>query len=311
MSTLHLVDPELAPALDMIPPFAALSAATLPGMRAAVAQMARDAIAATELRGVTWEEVRIPGTPEVRALLYTPPDFVAPGPAFLHIHGGGMIVGSPDMSHAASVDTALQCRCLVLSVDYRLAPEHPFPASVEDCHAALAWLHGHAKVDGARVAIGGDSAGGGLAASLALLNKARDRLPIVAQMLKYPMLDHRTVAPHYDHPYVGEFVWQAGTNRFGWDSLLGAERDAVAPHASPALAEDLADLPPAFIAVGALDLFLEEDIEYARRLMRAGVATELHVYPGAFHAFDLMPTASTTRAFRQAWLAFLKRRLGV
>lgn len=310
MSTRHLVDPELLALLDVIPPFAALSPESLATMRLTTQQMAKDGIAATDLRGVTWAEVTIPGTPSVRALMYRPPGFVAPGAAFLHIHGGGMIVGSPDMSHATSVDTALTHNCIVLSVDYRLAPEHPFPAAIEDCYAALVWLHAHDDVDSARVAIGGDSAGGGLAASLAILNRERRRLPITAQMLKYPMLDHRTVAPDYEHPFAGEYVWAAATNQFGWDALLGKGRPVQQPgHASPAVADDLTGLPPAFIAVGALDLFVEEDIEYARRLIRAGVPTELHVYPGAFHAFDMQPQAAVTKSFRTAWTAFLSRAL--
>jgi acetyl esterase/lipase len=178
----------------------------------------------------------------------------------------------------------------VVSVDYRLAPETRFPGAVEDCYAALAWLVSQAErlgVDRERVAIGGESAGGGHAAALALLVRQRGDIKLCLQMLDSPMLDDRTGSTRDAHPYCGEFVWTPASNRFGWRALLGVEPGGpeVPVEAVPARVADLSGLAPAFILVGALDLFLEEDMEYARRLTRVGVPTELHVIPGAFHGF--------------------------
>ena len=169
---------------------------------------------------------------------------------------------------------------------------------MEDCYAALKWFHANAAELGfspKRIAIGGESAGGGLAAALALVARDRGEVPIIHQQLVYPMLDDRS--PAEPHPYAGEFGWTRGANRFGWKSLLGQEPggEGVSPYAAPARAANLEGLPPTFIGVGALDLFLEEDLEYARRLTRAGVPVELHVYPGAFHGSDLVTTARISR----------------
>ena len=213
-----------------------------------------------------------------------------------------MIAGSADMMDAASRALAEAAGAVVAAVDYRLAPEAPFPAAVEDAHAALNWLIGEAAalgIDPARVLVMGHSAGGGLAAALALLARDRGAHRLAGQVLVYPMLDPRTGtddAPA-DNPLTGEFMWTRPANRFGWDALRGpdpvpAERLG---HYAPALAPLLDALPPAFIAVGALDLFLEEDVAYALRLARAGVPVEFHVYPGGVHGFDAVPGALADR----------------
>jgi acetyl esterase/lipase len=199
-------------------------------------------------------------------------------------------------------------------VDYRLAPETPHPGPVEDCYAALRWLYSHTGelgVDPTRIAIGGASAGGGLAAGLTLLTRDRGEVPLAFQFLIFPMLDDRTVTATEPHPYTGEFIWTPEANRFGWTSLLGKEPGGpdVSPYAAAARAESLEGLPPTFINVGALDLFLEEDMEYARRLMRAGVPTELHVYPGAFHGFHMTANAKVSLAAVRDQLDALKRAL--
>jgi triacylglycerol lipase len=185
---------------------------------------------------------------------------------------------------------------------------------VEDCYAALKWLHANAGelgVDVGRIAIGGASAGGGLAACLGLLTRDRGEVPLAFQLLIYPMLDDRTVTHDDPHPHTGEFIWTHDSNHLGWASLLGQApgSDGVSPYAAAARAESVAGLPPTFISVGSLDLFLEEDIEYARRLIRAAVPTELHIYPGAFHGFNMVPDAEVTQAYTRDSMGALKRAL--
>jgi triacylglycerol lipase len=251
-------------------------------------------------QAVVCEERFVPGpagAPDVRVLIYTPAGKATSRPAFLHIHGGGYVMGSPEINDAANRARAAELGCVVVSVDYRLAPETRFPGALEDCYAALKWLHDQADalgVDRKRIAIGGESAGGGHAAALAICARDRGEVPIRLQLLDSPMLDDRTGSNSDPHPYCGEFVWTAASNRFGWRALLG--REPGGPHtpagASPARVADLAGLPPTFIAVGALDLFMEEDLEYARRLVRAGVPAEVHVIPGGFHGFSVAGAAA-------------------
>jgi acetyl esterase/lipase len=191
---------------------------------------------------------------------------------------------------------ALEHDCVIVSVDYRLAPETPFPGPQEDNYGALLWLVDHAGelgVDPPRIVVMGGSAGGGLAASLTLMARDRGGPSLAGQVLIYPMLDWRTGGADdpYRNRHTGEFIWTREKNRFGWAALRGDYQptDERKHWFSPALAETLADLPPAYIATGALDLFLDENLDYARRLIDCGVRTELHVYPGAIHAFDMVP----------------------
>lgn len=255
-----------------------------------------------ELEAVAREERFVPGlngAPDVRVLLYTPPG-TANGlrPALLHIHGGGYIMGKPEINDGLNRTTVLEQGCVVVSVDYRLAPETVWPGALEDCYAALLWLHGDAEeldVDTARIAVAGESAGGGHAAALALYARDRHREDAGApnfcfQLLDCPMLDDRSGTAHPDpHPYTGEFVWTPERNHFGWSAMLGMEAGSadVPEEAVPARRRDLSGLPPTFIALGALDLFLEESLEYTRRLTREGVPVELHVIPGAYHGFSI------------------------
>ena len=216
-----------------------------------------------------------------------------PGSAVVYFHGGGMILGSMDLIDKVPAAYVAATGVPMLSVDYRLAPEHPHPAPVEDCYAGLAWLHEHADrfgVDTARIAVMGDSAGGGLAAGTAIL--ARDRgLPLARQILIYPMLDDRTVTP--DPELVPFVLWSYDDNVTGWGALLGDRRgtDDVPAAAAPARLTDFRGLAPAYIEVGELDIFRDEDIEYARRLGLAGVSAELHLYPGLPHSFDAVGSA--------------------
>ena len=205
-------------------------------------------------------------------------------------------------------------QCVIVSADYRLAPETSFPGNVEDAYAALAWAAtkgaGHG-IDPACIGVMGESAGGGLAAALALLARDRGEHRLAFQHLIYPMLDDRTCVLADPHPYAGEFIWTTASNHFGWKALLGQEPGApdISPYAAPARAEDLAGLPPTYIGTAALDLFVEENLDYARRLLRAGVPLELHVYPGAFHAFNIVPGAKVAAAARRDSLEALRRSL--
>jgi acetyl esterase/lipase len=298
MTTRHLVDAELAPHLDDFPALD-ITAEILPALRQDFA--AGPPLHAPATADVDRQEVWIPGrdgAPPVRALVYRPARAPAEARlgAVLHVHGGGFIVGTPEWSDLRNRYTAGDIGCVVVSVDYRLAPETPFPGPIEDCYTALLWLHANADllgVDERRIAVRGESAGGGLAAALALMARDRKQVALAFQLLTYPMLDDRTgsTADENANAHTGEFVWTRGSNRFGWSAMLGREPGGadVSPYCAPARAADLAGLPPTFVQVGSLDLFLDEDVEYAHRLLRAGVNTELHVYPGVFHGFDMVP----------------------
>jgi acetyl esterase/lipase len=250
------------------------------------------------------------GDPDVTVRVYSPPESATPRPCCYWIHGGGYIFGSIDMSDARCVQTADSLDCVVVSVEYRLAPEHPFPAPLDDCYAALAWTVAHAAelgIDPQRVVVVGQSAGGGLAAALALLVRDRGELPLSYQLLIYPMIDDRNTTPS---SHLVTKVWTRETNFLGWRCYLGHEpgTDDVSLYAAPARAEDLRGLAPAFIGVGTLDVFRDENIEYARRLLAAGVPTELHVYPGAPHGFEgLAPQAAVSQRFSRDIADALRR----
>lgn len=237
-------------------------------------------------------------------------------PAVLHIHGGGMISGRAKNLTPFCQELASRFDCLVVNVDYRLAPETPFPGPVQDLYAALKWLHDEAEslgVDRDRIAVMGESAGGGLAALLAIMARDRGEVPICLQVMLYPMLDDRTGSVGAVPDHIGAIGWNAAANAFGWSAFLGvpAGSAAVPIAAAPARIADLTGLAPAFIGVGAIDLFVEEDIDYARRLVTAGVPTTLVVAPGAYHAFDfVVPQARVSRDFTQAWQAALAAAFG-
>ncbi|HVU70863.1 MAG TPA: alpha/beta hydrolase [Ktedonobacteraceae bacterium] len=321
MNSKHLVDPELTLLLDYLASQGPDLSPTMESIPQRRAQMKESAALLQTLAppfpNVTVTERLAPGpqgAPDVRVLVYIPTDASTPLPALLWIHGGGYIVGSADNDDVRAKTMASAVGCAVVSVDYRLAPETPHPGPVEDCYAALKWLHassGELGVDSARIAIGGGSAGGGLAAALGLLTRDRGEVPLVFQLLIYPMLDDRTVTTAEPNPYAGEFLWTPEANRLGWTALLGQEPGGpdVSPYAAAARADNLAGLPPTWIGVGSIDLFVDENIEYARRLIRAGVPTELRVYPGAPHGFNMIPTARVTQAFEQDLLGALTRAL--
>ena len=251
----------------------------------------------------------------VRVLIFTPPG-ERRRPAILHIHGGGMVIGSAHGFRRGAAAIAMAADAVVVSVDYRLAPETPFPGPQEDCYAALLWLFANADVlgvDPARIAIAGESAGAGLAAAVALMARDCGAPTPSAQILTYPMLDHRTGGPDclWNNPMTGEFVWTRAHNRFGWDALQGdyALDDERIGWFSPARATDLSGLPPTWIGVGSLDLFLDENFDYARRLIASGVPTEFHCYAGAPHGFNILAATQVSQALNRDLIAATRRLL--
>ncbi|MCK9494893.1 MAG: alpha/beta hydrolase [Dehalococcoidia bacterium] len=254
------------------------------------------------------------GQPDVPVRLYRPQSAPASAPAFYWIHGGGMVGGSVEASDAYCAWIADELGVLVASVDYRLAPEHPYPAPLDDCHAGLRWLVESADtlgVDRSRIALGGGSAGAGLAAGLALLVRDRGQIALCYQHLVYPMLDDRNETAS-SHAILDSRVWNRTCNAVGWNAYLGGRAGApdVEAYAAPARATDLSGLPPTYICIGTLDLFLDEDIAYARALLAAGVPTELHVYPGAFHgSTGSVPNSALSRRWRADELASIRRAL--
>ena len=246
--------------------------------------------------------------------VYRPKAMNPDAPVLLWMHGGGLIIGSPKQNDRAMFHIVRNTGIAIVSVDYRLAPHHPFPAPLDDCYAALKWVYAHAEtlgIDPNRIAIGGESAGGGLAASLVQLAHDRAEIIPVFQLLIYPMLDDRS-AIRTDVSQVELLTWTPQNNRFGWESYLGhaCGFDHVLPYAVPARREDLAGFPPTWIGVGTLDLFYDENVAYARKLQRCGVACELVVLDGAFHGFDQFDhDLPVVQAFRQSQIDALRKHL--
>ena len=310
------VDPELAVALRKFPgDLNAPNARNLAALRAGDANSSVSNASELQPRKAT-----VPGragAPDVPVLIVDPKPDQKNKPATVYIHGGGYVVGRADTNIRLAQDIAQSTEGLVVSVDYTLAPEAVFPISLEQNYAALAWAHqnaGRLGIDPTRIAVCGDSAGGGHAAALAIAARDRKEFAIAFQCLIYPMLDDRTGSTHHMPPYIGHFVWTEAANRFGWTSLLGvpAGSSSVPPGSVPARAEDLGSLPPTFIGVGSIDLFCEEDMEYAKRLILSGVKTELFVVPGAYHGFDVVARdAALSVQFRGIWQSALRRGLGL
>ena len=315
MDFLAAVDPELAAHPDPFLPAALVTAVGDDPLLArqlndeVVAQMTQELSPST----VTAEERTIPGPDgEIPIVIYQPPD-EAPRPGLLWIHGGGYITGTArdDINGYAFAE---HVGATVVSVDYRLAPEVTYSESVSDCFVALNWLVDHAGELGViknRVAIGGASAGGGLSAGLTLYNRDQGGPAIAFQLLIYPMIDNTHNTPS-GHEITFERVWNRAVSLKAWRMYLGEEygTDQVSPYAAAARATDLSGLPPAFVTVGTLDLFRDESIDYAQRLMAAGIPTELAVYPGMYHGGEtLVPQAALSRRMRMDYLDALKRAL--
>ncbi|MCL5497207.1 alpha/beta hydrolase [Escherichia coli] len=312
MNTWNLVDPELRPALADSRSLS-LTQDALATLHQQRQQAALANVQTFRETGLSVEEhlISSPAHPAVRVCVIAP---AAPGHkrmGILHIHGGGHLFGSPEQSLSLTGATAMQHDCVIVSVDYRLAPETVFPGSLEDCYTALVWMTEQASALGIHpdhIGLMGDSAGAGLAASLALLARDRNGPSIAFQNLMFPMLDDRTVTEENPNPVTVEFVWTREYNRFGWTSLLGCEpgSEGVSVYAAPGRATDLTHLPPTWLGVGTLDLFLDENLRFAQGLIRAGVAVEMNVWPGEYHGFNSDPqarVAQRAREQRQAWIA--------
>ncbi len=267
--------------------------------------------------GILVENVYIPGKEEhtkIHLRIYKPKLAATPTPVLIWLHGGGYVMGRPEQDDFRSIQYAAECGICVVSVDYRLAPKYPFPAGLEDGYAVLRRVVSHSKqlgIDIERIAIGGASAGGGLAAALVQLAHDRQEIKPVFQLLVYPMLDDRTVL-RADVDDSNNKPWNQKSNRFGWESYLGKKCGAedTPAYAVPARREDLAGLPPAWIGVGMVDIFHAEDLAYARRLKECGVSCDIFEVPGAFHGFDVFgPGLQVVRGFQNAQIEALKLRL--
>jgi acetyl esterase/lipase len=318
MDSRRLVDRDLMEAFHGEPPVLQVSAETLKQARDIVVQM-MSTFKDNESQPVRVTRKSIPGpenSPSVQIIIYHPEGRESPLPGILHMHAGGFVLGNAEMNVGYCQKLASDTGCIVVSVDFRLAPETRFPGPVEDCYSALLWMfqeHQSLGLDPTRLAITGESGGGGLAASLAFLIRDRKEVAIALQFLTYPMLDDRTGSTIDPGPYAGEFGWTRAANQFAWTSALAqpAGSEHVNDPLVPARVEDLQGLAPVYLVVGALDLFVTEAIRYAQRMVDQGVSIELHVYPGAIHGFDLaLGTPLSTRFFderKRVFQKFLKK----
>jgi acetyl esterase/lipase len=256
-----------------------------------------------------------PDNPDLQVVIVDPQPGGTGRPALLHMHGGGYVIGTARQFVPMLQRYADACGCVIVSVDYRLSPETRFPGALEDNYVGLRWLRDSAAelgVDPNRIGVGGESAGGGHAAALAIAARDRGEVPVAFQFLIYPMLDDRTGTSRKVSPYIGEFLWNSLCNEFGWSAYLGVPAgSAMVPAGSvPARVEDLSRLPPTYIGVGALDIFVEENLVFASRLIAAGVPVDMDVVSGAYHGFNtVVPDADVSMRFDEKIMAGLRRGL--
>ena len=315
-----MIDPELTAVLDFMPVIGLEDPVAARREFEKLLVAMRTPLPEAELLDI--EDRLIPGLegdPEVSVRVYRPkaaaarPAAAVPG--VLLIHGGGFVIGSVEAEHAVAVMTAANLGAVLVSVDYRLAPEHPYPAGLHDCYAALTFLHAESSalgVDPERVALLGTSAGGGLAAATALLARDRGGPPVCFQMLHIPELDDRLETPSM-RTFVDSPLWNRPLAVKSWEFYLGAlaGKDDVPVYAAPARATDLAGLPPAYVSTAENDPLRDEGIAYALGMLQAGVSVELHQFPGTFHGSALVPTAAVSRRAAQEASVVLRRALGV
>ncbi|MEU7815959.1 alpha/beta hydrolase fold domain-containing protein [Pseudonocardia sp. NPDC049154] len=315
-STVHPpIDPELAAVLAVTPDVpTTVTPAMLGPLREAVAAGAEPLAAIADRHGVTIRTVSVPraGAPDLELLVARPPDTAPAAPVLYWIHGGGVVLGDYRFGVDLPLAWAREFGVPVVSVDYRLAPADPDPAAVQDCYAGLVWTADHAAelgIDPAWIVLAGHSAGAGLAAGTALLARDRGGPRAAGQLLLCPMLDDRELTPA-GRQLDGVGVWDRTANRTAWQARLGDRRGgpAVEVYSAPARATDLADLPPAFVDVGSVDTFRDEAVGYATGIWAAGGAAELHVWPGAYHCFEIYaPDAELSLAAASRRTDWLRR----
>ncbi len=310
----YAFDPELAAVVPMLPQ---VDLTDLPTARAQLSEML-GAFATPDPTGVQVEDITVPGpdgAPDVPLRIYRPDRVAAPA-AIYDVHGGGFIIGDLDIDHARNLELARELGVVVVSVDYRLAPETPFPGPLEDVYAGLVWTAKHADelgVDPERIAIHGGSAGGGLCAGLALLARDRGGPAIAFQFLGIPELDDRLSTPSMT-AFTDTPMWNRPNAVISWDAYLGAGlagTDAVSPYAAPARATDLSGLPPAYVSVMHFDPLRDEGIAYALGMLAAGVPVELHLVPGTFHGSAAVQHAAIIQREKAEETAVLARALGL
>jgi acetyl esterase/lipase len=310
----YRIDPELAEFVNLLPvrdwtdPLSA---------RGSMDELLAALNADVDTTGVNIEDRTIPGpagAPDVPVRIYSPSAPTGLAPGLLDIHGGGFVVGSIDMEHAGAARLVRALGIVVVAVEYRLAPENPFPAGLEDCYAALEWMAAESRdlgIDTARLGVYGQSAGGGLAAALSLLARDRGGPSLCFQYLGIPELDDRLETPSMQQ-FVDTPVWHRPNAVLSWRYYLGPDADGqISPYAAPARATDLSGLPPAYVSTMEFDPLRDEGILYALRLLQAGVPVELHQYPGTFHGSAMVPTATISRRHAAETLEVLRRGLGV
>ena len=305
--TTPALDPEIAEAIGPLNVLGSLNADVLPTIRQA------DRFGTPVLSDrVERRDVKVDGNPPVPVRIHREVGADELRPCVYSIHGGGYVLGSYDQDDARFDAWCPELKIVGASVEYRLAPETPYPGPLEDCYRGLKWVYDHAEeigVDKNRIGITGVSAGGGLAASLGLLARDRGEVPIMFQLLDCPMLDDRQITP--SSQLEGLAIWYKESNTFGWRSYLGDlyGRDDVPYTAAPARCTDLSGLPPTFVNVGTVDGFRDEDIDYAVRLNQTGIPTELHVYPGACHGYQFAANSRISRQAAKDVLAWLHLQL--
>lgn len=311
MSTRHLIDPEIVPILELIPN-TSLGNENLAEIRAVMAgdELQHDPSCPPRIQQIPASN----NAPDIPVYIYNVDRTKTGRPLILHIHGGGMVVGSARVSLQSLPPVLREFDAVGISIDYRLAPETPFPGPQEDCYDALRWAIANAQtlgIDPDRIIVAGESAGGGLAAALSIMVRDRGEFQIAGQALIYPMLDHRTGGPDtiWQNPFAGEFIWTPQNNVFGWQCLRGKYEvnDSRAAHFSPALLEDYTGLPPTVLLTGGLDLFIDENLEFARRLTSAGVWTELHLYPRVIHGFNVIAEAAISKEAARDYVNGIRR----
>ncbi len=310
--TEYAFDPELEKILPLLPTLTFSDVEKLREMREAPGDLGT----AQDRNDVTKEDRTVPGRqgdPDVPIRIYRP-TAVAEGlrAGVYEIHAGGFVMGSIDMMDPWCQGVAAEIGAVVVSVEYRLAPEHPFPAGIEDCHAGLVWMAENAAeigVDPARIAIAGQSAGGGLAAGTALMARDRGGPALCFQLLEIPELDDRLDTPSM-LAFTDTPLWNRPNAIWSWRHYLGPDHQGEpSAYAAPARAKDLAGLPPAYVSTMEFDPLRDEGILYAMRLLEAGVSVELHSFPGTFHGSALVPGAAVSKRGTNEVFAMLEHRL--